>query len=144
MNKVSGEKKFIIVLGIIAAILVFIFVGYPIANSVYNKQMQKAYDEQVEDIVAATRTFAGANRNFLTEQGTIVTVAQLMKNGYLKPTIDAKNQSTGEIKYIYEDPKNNDMTSYRISVSKVNKSYVIDLIDCGTWESKIKLTNYCN
>ena len=131
-------------LALIAGIVVIIVILLPIGKSIYEDKIQETYDKQIEDIISASRVFAGNNRNFIPQDGIVVNVGKLIDDGYLKPTRNKENRSTGKTNKVYEDPKGNDMRSYKVKIYKKDDQYKIELIECGTWTSKIKLSNYCN
>lgn len=131
-------------LALIAGIVVIIVILLPIGKSIYEDKIQETYDKQIEDIISASRVFAGNNRNFIPQDGIVVNVGKLIDDGYLKPTRNQENRSTGKTNKVYEDPKGNDMRSYKVKIYKKDDQYKIELIECGTWTSKIKLSNYCN
>ncbi len=131
-------------LGIIAGVAIIVVVAIPIGKSIYEKKVQETYESQVDDVIMASKRFASNIKNYIPSDGMTTTVGKLLDNGFLKETREQKNQ-TNEVKTkIYEDPKGNDMRDYKIKIFKENNEYKIELIDCGTWTSKINLTNYCN
>ena len=92
----------------------------------------------------ASKRFDSNIKNYIPSDGMTTTVGKLLDNGFLKETREQKNQTNGFKTKVYEDPKGNDMRNYKIKIFKENNGYKVELIDCGTWTSKINLTNYCN
>ena len=77
-------------LALIAGIVVIIVILLPIGKSIYEDKIQETYDKQIEDIISASRVFAGNNRNFIPQDGIVVNVGKLIDDGYAtKLVVDA-------------------------------------------------------
>lgn len=131
-------------LGIIAGVAIIVVIAIPIGKSIYEKKVQETYERQVDNVVDASKRFASNIKNYIPSDGMTTTVGKLLDNGFLKETREQKNQTNGVKTKVYEDPKGNDMRNYKIKIFKENNGYKVELIDCGTWTSRINLTNYCN
>ena len=131
-------------LGIIAGVAIIVVIAIPIGKSIYEKKVQETYESQVDDVIVASKRFASNIKNYIPSDGMTTTVGKLLDNGFLKETREQKNQTNGVKTKVYEDPKGKDMHNYKIKIFIENNGYKVELIDCGTWTSKINLTNYCN
>ena len=131
-------------LGIIAGVAIIVVIAIPIGKSIYEKKVQETYERQVDNVVASSKRFASNIKNYIPSDGMTTTVGKLLDNGFLKETREQKNQTNGVKTKVYEDQNGNYMRNYKIKIFKENNGYKVELIDCGTWTSKINLTNYCN
>ena len=138
-------------LGIIAGVAIIVVIAIPIGKSIYEKKVQETYERQVDNVVASSKRFASNIKNYIPSDGMTTTVGKLLDNGFLKETREQKNQTNGVKTKVYEDPKSgnfnfdkyiNNTTKYTYTFKQDGNK--VELIDCGTWTSKINLTNYCN